>query len=474
MTNYSVASIISELTQFAAAHGVGALPVGAVIVVGDELGRGGFGVVQRCRLSGVAGAGCGDLIIKTYTVAQADRNIQVIAGLHRALGSLNDASWVDHLLGVPFWCGTVRDGNGQEMEASLALDLSTRGFASLDDVIEDDALRRDLLTLSIDDRAELARDLAMSFAVLESVAFIHADVNCENAFVHLRDRRATLIDFDSGVVRVTGKEVPLTRGKPGIFVAPELIGPSGTICENRMSAGSERWAAAAAIGHVLFATSPLFFLRNTGIATLRDYADKFQWPDINVNDPLFFAANAPAYLALRDELDDGPAGIVAAFAAAYGPGIDDPTARPSGAEWVDALVGGPPVFDFVGVDCQAVTKGGTVLLTWSARAAREVYADGDGPYPACHQVPVTLHATRRVRLVAVNQSDQSAAESDEITVLCPLDPPEFLDAARVSPSTRRGMSAMPTVVLSGTPHFVGVPTLRPPVLPSFPRLVPKS
>lgn len=453
----TVADTLSSLPALQLATSCPAVQPGASVELLAEYGAGGFGTVFSCRLPGAPGTA---VVVKVFRDGAA--NTAVIADLHQALHGRGSSDW-PLLVGVPYWAGTVRTPGGDITYAWIGQDLRHAGLEPLDHILEDPLRWQALLALRLEERVELAADLAEGYAALEQEQFVTADLSPDNVAVDLAGRRAVLLDVDSGALLSAGR-APLTAGKAGEFLAPELLNSAGVPDPARVSAASERWSVGFVLAHLLFGAHPLFFLRNTGHATLRAYAASHTWPELPAGSPLAAPANTAAYQQWRSEADQLPAAVQEAFAALVGPGVDTPAARPSAADWLAALCAptGPPTFTVLSLQPTAVLLGASTQLVWEAPLGCNVHLEGDGDLP--RQGSMTLFPTHSttLRLRAGNRHG---------TVLHILPLAVFTVPARCSvtaiqrpvrPAPARVPVAVPVATFPSRPRMRPAAAVRPP------------
>ena len=154
--------------------------------------------------------------------------------------------------GLPFWVGEVKFQNKLTI-ALISLDLEPLGFAQFQHVLE--ANRKRYCSLDLGKRVKLARSFAMGYAILEKLGFLHADVNTENVFINLETCEVLLIDFDAGVLRVNGDELPQTPGKPNEFLAPEIKNAAG-VDISKFNEAAELWSVGFMIHTLIFGVHP--------------------------------------------------------------------------------------------------------------------------------------------------------------------------------------------------------------------------
>jgi hypothetical protein len=421
MTAVTVVSEVSSCPALLAATGIGALGEGTALEIGDAFDEGFFGTVHRCdRLNGAPSP---PLVVKLLTgggEVDPSSNLRVVADLHAAIDRARPLppEWERRLQGAPLWAGEVESA-GTRVPAVIAKDLTAAGYEPFKDVFDDvRKWDRFALGLTVLDRVRLAESFATAYVILERLGFLHGDVNRENLFVNLSTIDVQLIDFDSGVVQVTGDERPLTLGKADDFVAPEAISET-MVHRAKLNRAAELWSVGVMIHYLIAASTPFFFLRNVSLKGIERYLREYRWPDIAADSDLLtpHKQNRDFYTYYLKGIVV-PAEIRHAFAVLVNEGALDPERRPSGATWAGTLAARTlPEFEFVLLVDDAVAAGAEATVRWLARNADEVTVSGvAGSFPADGSAAVPMERTGRIHLVARNLFGTAEATTDLVRV----------------------------------------------------------
>lgn len=111
----SVLDTLSELPALREAVGAAPVASGDTLELAAELGRGSFGCVSGCSVAGRRGA---PTAVKRFHDASGERNLRVVADLHRALADLGRDD-LSRLRGVPYWAGHLTEGAGPPRPATV-------------------------------------------------------------------------------------------------------------------------------------------------------------------------------------------------------------------------------------------------------------------------------------------------------------------------------------------------------------------
>jgi hypothetical protein len=272
-----------------------------------------------------------------------------IANLHaeiaRKAGSFT-AGWEELLRGMPFWMGKVKSGKDQTI-ALVSHDLDALGFVQLHRLLEQDLHK--YFSLDFRERVKLAASFALSYAILEKLHFLHADINSENLFVNLQTAEALLIDFDAGVLRLRGNEIPKSPGKPNEFLPLELKSATGADV-TKFNEAAELWSVGFMVSTLIFGIHPLFFLSHLSRSVISEYLARHKWPEINLHSKISYVLHNPVkqkqkavrnYLHfVRHDLGDFERLRPKAFSLLQqfiNEGALHPEKRPSASKWVRAL-----------------------------------------------------------------------------------------------------------------------------------------
>lgn len=419
-----------------AAHHVADLPrAGAVIKLGEDVGRGGFATVFAVEsVDGVAPSR--PLLAKVFDDS-ALRGVKgggerIAAGVSDLIARLEgrvDDDWLDLLLALPF-CIVFADRQGQISLTGLMLDLRALGYEP--SPFGDTAEMARYLARPLVDRQELAASFARKAELFEDVGLVHGDLNGQNLLVSYSKRDIQVIDFDAGVLVVRGDEYPLTPGKPDGFMPPEVKQPSapGQIDISAFVPPSERWSVACIVGYLLFGSHPAFFLEEISAASIRDYARAVPgWPEIDPHSALFTSTseNRAAYPKMRAVFDSLPDEVVATFRQLFAAGLSADH-RPAASEWIRTLtiLRSPPRFIEVVTDGACVIASMPVTVTWRAEGTasvevRVVYPRGEarslGAFPGAGSASVELPESAGFVLTACNSYGEVHAVAGPIRVL---------------------------------------------------------
>lgn len=265
--------------------------------------------------------------------------------------------------------------NGTTVFGYSANRLNTPEYLLFDKIFNDPDLtkRKELRThfynLPIDQRLKFAHDLAEGFKALQEMSYIYADLNPKNFFVNDISNKLCLIDYDSGAVTKNPNDEAETFGKLGEWLAPEiqeqlLQNLSGNI---KVDLNTDTWAVAIAIHFMLFNFHPLFYLKVRGKKELKNYFNKYKWPEIEKSDPNFRQELAGVYDYYIEKLNTSiPASIKNAFAETINNGYFNPNRRLSYKQWLNAIKGlmVPPSITVFEADSDIIVDGTPVKLKW--------------------------------------------------------------------------------------------------------------
>ena len=273
--------------------------------------------------------------------------------------------------------------NGTTTFGYITKRLDVVGYRDLDSVLEDQNLISQLLQLPLQQKFALAIQLVEGMSLLKRIGFVHADINPPNVFIDLQRAKISLIDFDSGAVMTNPNDKPTTWGKPGDWVAPEIM-EELSVTKNsvvRVNLHTDTWSVAVAIHYLFFGCHPLFFLANLGSKTVGAYLSHYKWPEINEADTIFNKNNVNAYRSYRQVLSQVPSKIVEKMAATIDLGFSNPALRTSYESWGLALRGAeePPRIDVFKCNHIAAYETTPVTFEWKATgAARLLIETPDG------------------------------------------------------------------------------------------------
>ena len=358
------------------------------------LGEGAFGAVYDVRRTNTGPAktsfvaktfktGSGNNPIRGFNTVQTlqQKIMNIDQGMKTAgTKGISSFSFFD---GFPLLSFQGRINKGNTIFGYITKRLDTGGYCDFDSILENTNMTSQLLQLPLQQKFALAIQLVEGMRLLKRVGFVHADINPPNVFINIQHAKISLIDFDSGAVMTNPNDKPTTWGKPGDWVAPEIM-EELSVTQNsvvRVNLHTDTWSVAVAIHYLFFGCHPLFFLANLGSKTVRAYLSHYKWPEINEADIIFNKSNANAYKSYRHVLSQMPPKVVEKMAATINLGFSNPALRTSYESWELALRGAeePPRIDDFKCNHIAAYETTPVTFEWKATgAARLLIETPDG------------------------------------------------------------------------------------------------
>jgi len=449
----------------------------ALDIEDKPLGGGGFGQNYVCRaLNGTTPSlpfvvkvfqnnGMGSALHGSVTIQKLQERLQQEERRREQQGEppLRD---VPALQALPQFCFEAQL-RGQSVSGYGALRLDTAGFVPFDAYTEGDADQAaDYLALPLETRMQMACDLAEAVVLMDRIGYVHGDINAQNLFINVDTGHLTLIDFDSGAVIEQPGDQPDTWGKPGDWIAPEVLAQlAGCAARIRVDRFSDAWSAGIGMHYLLFLHHPLVYLTDFGTTTLQRYFAANLWPQIDAHDPLSHTGNAPVYQRYRQELHALPMPVQNAFDVLLNSGTFVPDQRPDGIAWLRSfqLAQTPPAIAGFAADRTLVPVGGPITLTWQAENASTVWLSGFGDVTGQNQLRLTVHRNSVFVLTAVSPFGQVSAQSPLIRVVTGPVPPTLRVPA--IPAPLRNLAQVPDkACLVPRGRILSQPTLALPAL----------
>lgn len=476
MTTVRLTRIVSKLPGFAREHRIEMPRKGDTITLDAERGSGGFGAIHPMR-DGVRGRGPA-LVVK---IPSEDCTWlgSAVEDLHRALSTRPTREWAHLLLAVPFVVAEA-EIEGEVEEVTFMLDLFALGYRELR---EGELGSQDYQRLPAYRHVEYANGFARATAFLESISFLHGDLNEPNLLLHGEHLDLQLIDLDSGAVVMNGDERAMVQGKTAYpdTIPPEVMKPGAdeSVDKFAWNLEAERWSIGYLLGYLIFGVPPSFFLKYSSAKTIDAYSRADLWPEIDLDDPLFEPAAEAAYEYWRPYLEDGPGRVTETFVRFFRAGTNGGL-RPTAQDWVDALVPArhPPRFISVGIDPAVAPEGTEVVLTWESEGAEYVEHPALGRLEPSGEATMIAGASGRQQLTAVNYYGRTEKLTEPLRVVplprltwIPL--PDFpgLDLrARIAfgSASRPPGPTLPPRLMQSAPLAPKSPTFRPGPQPTFP------
>jgi serine/threonine protein kinase len=281
--------------------------------------------------------------------------------------------------------------NGKTVYGYAQNRLNTQEFILFKDFFDEPdpykkkKLREKYNQTSLENRLQLAYDLAEGFQTLREMAYIHADLNPKNLFIRLNPPALTLIDYDSGVVVNNPNDQADTFGQLGGWIAPEihaqlLQNQSGRV---KVDLNTDTWSVAIAIHYLLFLFHPLDFLKVRGEKSMKDYFAKKRWYDFDTNDPNFRTELKPVYEKYRQLLQNLSPAVLKAFDVVINEGYFNPSKRVTYRQWLRVLLDKPAPTALKTVEIQSffaqkreITYGEEIEISWRVKDAISVSLNG--------------------------------------------------------------------------------------------------
>jgi serine/threonine protein kinase len=415
MITIRVTRVISKLPGFAREHGIDLPRKGDTLTLDAERSSGGFGSIHSVK-DGARGSGPA-LVVK---VPSEDCTWlgSAVEILHRALSARPAREWAHVLLAMPFLV-VEAEIEGEIEEVTLMLDLLALGYRELRD---GELSSPDYQRLPVHCHVEYADAFARATAFLESIAFLHGDLNEPNLLLHDELLDVQLVDLDSGAVVVNGDERARVQGKPlhPDTIPPEAIKPGAdqSVDKSAWDLAAERWSIGYLLGYLIFGVPPSFFLRYSSAKSIDAYSRVGPWPDIDLDNPLFNPAAEAAYKYWRPFLEDAPGKVTETFVRFFRAGTNG-ALRPTAQDWVDALAPARrrPQFVSIGINPTVAPEGTEVVLTWEAKGAEYVEHPALGRLDPSGEATMVAGASGRQQLTAVNYYGRTEELTEPLRVV---------------------------------------------------------
>jgi serine/threonine protein kinase len=304
--------------------------------------------------------------------------------------------------------------DGREVLGYSATLLDTKDYIPFDKIVGMQAqpeLLECFFTLSTDERIILAAEMTEGGKALTEMSFIHADINAPNLLIDIEHCHLAIIDYDSGAVM---DDRPTTFGKRDLWLAPELHERMAQQDTAEADTFTDRWSVFIGIHHLLFLGHPLFFFNDyISRQSVSAYLDRYRWPHITTDDPLFNPNIGSAYEDYLFALTDLPTPLQKELSTTMNDGFLDPAMRTSYQQWASVLraaIRGPEIAEF-SADWPSIFAGMSTRLSWSVSGAYKVFLDhGIGEVDPNGQVEVSPTETRIYTLTALTRQGESVTK----------------------------------------------------------------
>lgn len=317
--------------------------------------------------------------------------------------------------------------NGQQVRGYAAnfLDQNYRQFSQFFESggPEDPAkLRKFFYAQPLDIRIKMAYDLVEGCKMLQSLSFIHADLNPRNFFVNLQTASLCIIDYDGGAVIKTKDDHASTFGKMGEWLAPEiqrqLMQPGdGNI---QVDLNTDSWSVVIGIHFLFFPQHPFFFLGTLGLKQVSEYFTHNRWPALQYDTANCTEQAKKFHEKYIQKLDkDFPLPIRRGFEETFNNGFHNPGRRLTYAHWLNLfkpLIKAPAIERFT-VDLPYVIRGVPITLNWRVSNAHTIVINnGIGNVTGKNAITVVPEQDESYTLTAIGVSERKEA-SVQVTVM---------------------------------------------------------
>lgn len=421
MTELVVEHVQSGSRSFSAYHRLRVPRRGDSLRLGRQVGDGGFGelfVVERGASPGSEPATVVKIFDSSHP-AERRRVARLIARLHRELDRSQERDWPRLVAGLPF---AIIDGrlDGRECQVALMVDLAAQGYErwNLDDVEEMGRYQE----RSRLDRLEFAHGFAQAAALMESIAFRHADLNLENVMFRESDYEVQIIDFDGGSFGDGADGHLRLFGKRDDFVPPEAKrpDPSDPIDFELLTLEAERWSVGLMIGFLIFGIEPYHYcVLELSAAGLDAYArQSLRWPEPDPDGPGGLPENQQSVQECLARYEAAPGDTAECFVEFFAAGSDG-SGRPTAARWVAAMevARQPPRFEFLRVEPDVQVEGAEVVISWRAEGAESVRSRLFGTLASEGSERYVVGSTAKFELEAVNRYGAIADWTNSVRVV---------------------------------------------------------
>jgi serine/threonine protein kinase len=181
----------------------------------------------------------------------------------------------------------------------------------------------DVKRLSLEQRVQIACQIAMGIESLHSARIIHADIAGPNIIIDTSHLSAFIIDVDGG--GLVDSLAPRIKGHHGDWMAPELR-PKNSPPPSQFS---DCWSLAVVLHEVITGLSPFYFCSK--IQEMSKYIHG--WPPA----PNEVSAELRKYALPHHDVLDQLRDASGLFKRAFGAGQNSPKMRPTALEWEQFL-----------------------------------------------------------------------------------------------------------------------------------------
>ena len=277
--------------------------------LGENLGEGRDGICYRVINNSL---GLPDMVLKvmfdSQRALQMFRHIECLL-TYQAKRSFCQVQSLECLLVTPFISGEGR---------CCLLMPRAHGMTLTDQ----DSLS-DVMSLSVQQRLQIACQIALGIESLHISRIIHADIAGPNIIIDTSHLSAFIIDVDGG--GLVDSLAPRIKGHHGDWMAPELQ-PENSPPPNQFS---DCWSLAVVLHEVITGLSPFYFCSK--IHEMSKYIHG--WPPATNEVSTELREYALWHHYVLDQLRD----VSGLFKRVFGVGQNSPKVRPTALEWEQSL-----------------------------------------------------------------------------------------------------------------------------------------
>jgi len=227
---------------------------------------------------------------------------------------------------------------GEKVQGYSANNLIHFEYLCFTDVLNNSDNRDKYFQIPIELIYAKAYHLSRAFALLNEFSYIHADFKTDNFFVSLNeDGKCALIDFDSGAIIENLEDDTYTWGTPQDMLAPEIFEQLSHNEIVKVNLFSDMWSVAIANHYLMFCMHPLFFLNQITRNSVSEYINKYDWPTVDNQSPLFNEEMIDVYEWYLNAVSDLPKDILECFKVTVTKGYETKELRTTYNQWAIKL-----------------------------------------------------------------------------------------------------------------------------------------
>jgi len=197
------------------------------------------------------------------------------------------------LIGIPQYSFEGRLNDKIVFGYSLT-DLYSLGYIDLEEILLNKTRLKEYQKISLKSKLSIASQLIEAFEALNSLRFLHANLNKDTVLVNLHTLSCALIYFEGGIFINNPSDRVHNFGQLMAWLAPEIMEQYSKGISTRKNVNdlipvkinllSDLWSISICIHYLIFTFHPFFFFSELTYYSLSEYINSgYKFPNVDMN-----------------------------------------------------------------------------------------------------------------------------------------------------------------------------------------------